>query len=123
MIKNTTTYLSNLTIVCRLRDWAKATSFPGFQGVPLYDVLVFLYNEVALNTMLMTRANAIAFSFFMSFFPTFIVLFSLIPFLPINKNEILGQLQFAINEIMPNQTGDDIFRTVKAFLKTKRTSG
>jgi membrane protein len=121
MIKNAAAFLSNLTIVNRLRDWAKATSFPGFQGVPLYDVLVFLYNEVARNPMLMTRANAIAFSFFMSFFPTFIVLFSLIPFLPINKNEILSQLQFAINEIMPNQTGDDIFKTVKAFLKTKRT--
>lgn len=121
MIKNTTTYLANLPIVTRMTDWTKATSFPGFQRVPFYDVLVFLYNEVFRNPMLMTQANAIAFSFFMSFFPTFIVLFSLIPFLPINKNEILGQIQFGINEIMPNQTGDDIFRTIKAFLKTKRT--
>jgi membrane protein len=121
MIKNAVTYLINLPIVSRLTDWAKATSFPGFQGVSLADVLIFLYNEVFRNPMLMTRANAIAFSFFMSFFPTFIVLFSIIPFLPINKNEILGQIQFGINEIMPNQTGDDIFRTIKAFLKTKRT--
>ena len=121
MIKNATTYLNNHPIVTRLTDWAKAKSFPGFQGVSLHDVLVFLYNEVFRNPMLMTRANSIAFSFFMSFFPTFIVLFSLIPFLPINKNEVLGQIQFAINEIMPNQTGDDVFRTIKAFLKTKRT--
>ena len=121
MIKNAKTYLTNLPIVGRLTNWAKAKPFPRSQGVPVYDVLVFLYNEVFRNPMLMTQANAIAFSFFMSFFPAFIILFSLIPFLPINKNDILNQIQFGINEIMPNQTGDDIFKTIKAFLKTKRT--
>ncbi len=121
MLQKATTYITEHPIVSRVSQWAKATSLPGFQGVSLHSVIIFLYNEIFNNPMLMTRANAIAFSFFLSLFPAFIVLFSLIPFLPINKNDILNQIQFGIVEIMPNNTGEDLFKTIKAFLKTKRS--
>ena len=115
MLQKATTYITEHPIVSRVSQWAKATSLPGFQGVSLHSVIIFLYNEIFNNPMLMTRANAIAFSFFLSLFPAFIVLFSLIPFLPINKNDILNQIQFGIVEIMPNNTGEDLFKTIKAF--------
>lgn len=121
MIDNISTYFSNSPFLNRLKEQSKTNSLPGFQGVALYDVLIFLYNEIFLNPLLMMRANAIAFSFFMSLFPAFLVLFSLIPFLPIDKADVLKQLHDGIIEIMPNKTGEDLFNTVKTFVRTKRT--
>ncbi|MEO0341118.1 MAG: YihY/virulence factor BrkB family protein, partial [Bacteroidota bacterium] len=44
--------------------WMKNHSFPGFFKVPIYDVLVFLRKELQ-KVDLFTRANAIAYSFFL----------------------------------------------------------
>ncbi len=107
--------------VVLVREWSKKTSLPGFQGVSLNSVGKFLYHETFMNPMLMTQANSIAFSFFLSLFPAFIVLFSLIPFLPINKKEVFDQIYFAIIEVMPNETGKTFYKTIEKFVKTKRS--
>ena len=71
--------------------WAKSHSFPGFAKQPIYDVLVFIYREI-LRDNVNTRANSIAFSFFISLFPTIIALFTLIPyFLPYILNDFVLQ--------------------------------
>jgi membrane protein len=120
MLKKLTTHIVSLPLLIRLIGWSKATSLPGFQGVPIYSVVVFLYNEIFKNPMLMTRANAIAFSFFMSLFPTMIILLSLIPFLPFKRKSIVEQLAFAIEGIMPNQTGRELFKSIIHFLDNPR---
>ena len=106
-------------------NWSKAKSLTGFQGVSLHAVARFLYAEIFMNPLMMTRANSIAFSFFMSLFPAFLVLFSLIPFaigvLPIEKSQILKLIQDGIGEIMPNDTGDMLYKEISKFLKTKRS--
>lgn len=61
---------------------------PGFQKLPLYDVLVFFVRAL-LNGTISTRASAMAFSFFLALFPAIIFLFSVIAFLPIKNLEIL----------------------------------
>ena len=104
---------------------AKRQTFAGSQGVSVFAVGRFLYAEVFLNSLTTTRANAIAFSFFMSLFPAFLVLFSLIPFvitiLPIKQADILKQLNDIISEVMPNKTGDTFSSLITSFLKKKRT--
>jgi membrane protein len=111
--------------VVKVVNWSKATSLAGFQGVSLNNVVRFLYLEVLRNPLMMTRANAIAFSFFMSLFPAFLVLFSLIPYvisvLPIEKNQMLTLIHEAINGIMPNDTGEMFFKEISKFIKTKRS--
>ncbi len=106
-------------------NWSKATSLSGFQGVSLHAVVRFLYAEILMNPLMMTRANSIAFSFFMSLFPAFLVLFSLIPFaigfLPIEKKQILELIRDGIREIMPNATGETLFTEISKFIKTKRS--
>ena len=106
-------------------NWSKAKSLAGFKGVSLHAVARFLYAEIFMNPLMMTRANSIAFSFFMSLFPAFLVLFSLIPFaigvLPIEKNQILKLIQDGIGEIMPNDTGEMLYKEISKFLKTKRS--
>lgn len=115
----------NAPPVVRTVNWSKNTSLSGFQGVSLHSVLRFLYAEILMNPMMMTRANSIAFSFFMSLFPAFLVLFSLIPFaigvLPIEKKQILDLIHEAISEIMPNDTGEMFYKEISKFIKTKRS--
>ena len=98
-----------------LLNWAKMHSFPGFFGVPLYDVVVFLYNESKRIT-LSSRANAMAFSFFLSLFPAIIFLFTVATYLPIYESfehEINGY----INLIMPNNAGLELQTTIKELVK------
>ena len=125
MLQQIQTYIKTHSLTTFITTWAKAKSFSGFQGVSLYDVTRFLYAEVFRNPMTMTRANAIAFSFFMSLFPALLVLFSLIPFaitiLPIKQSDILKQISDTLNEVMPNKTGETLNLFITSFLKKKRT--
>jgi len=67
--------------VDQLERWSKSVSFPGFSGVPLYNVATFIYKELKRDDI-MTRANSIAFSFFLSIFPFIIFVLPLISILP-----------------------------------------
>jgi membrane protein len=125
MLTKVQKYIQHSSIVTFIVSWAKSQTFSGSQGVSLYAVSRFLYDEVFRNPTTMTRANAIAFSFFMSLFPAFLVLFSLIPFvitiLPIKQTDILKQLNDVISEVMPNETGKTFSSLITSFLKKKRT--
>lgn len=61
-------------------DWSKSYSLPGFSGVPIYNILVFLYKEM-MRDNITTRANSVAFSLFIAIFPFIIFLFTLLPIL------------------------------------------
>lgn len=106
--------------VNEITDWSKSIKIPLSDGISVYEFTIILYRELFLNSTFWMRANAIAYSFFLSLFPSFIIIFSILPYLPFNKIEILSELRFGIHEIMPNQTGDDLFDTLSKFLKTKR---
>lgn len=74
---------------------------PGFEGVPLYDVVRFFYRQVK-TVGLTERASAIAYNFIMAIPPSFLFLFTLIPNLPfIKKKEIFKQLSLIIKDIIP----------------------
>lgn len=62
-----------------LIKYLKDNSMIGFHGVPIYDVIVFVIHEVQRDD-LFTRANSVAFSFFLSLFPTLLTVFTLLPF-------------------------------------------
>ena len=51
---------------------AKKISLPFFEGVPLYDVALFFWRSMDRGSIT-TRASAIAFSFFIAFFPPLII--------------------------------------------------
>lgn len=101
--------------VKRMISWSKQHSFPGFSGVPIYNVVAFVYVEIT-NFDLVTRANSIAFSFFISLFPSLLTLFTLLPFLqkwffaylPGGDNFSL-YLQEEIQKIMPGEAGNQLF--------------
>ncbi len=78
--------------------WAKKISFPGFNGVSVYEVLRFFLKGI-INGAITTRASAVAFSFFLAVVPTLIFLFTLIPYLPVKDFQY--QLLSLIKGIMP----------------------
>ena len=99
--------------------WAKQRSLPGFFGVPIYDVIVFMYQELK-SSALTIRANGIAFSFFISLFPALIVLLTLLPFLThfflqyiTDGERFFDVLYQEIKFIMPGDAGDMVFDVIE----------
>jgi membrane protein len=89
------------TPVAFILNKSKHWYLPGFEGVPLYDVVRFFYKQVK-TVGLTERASAIAYNFIMAIPPSFLFLFTLIPNLPfIKKREILKQLSLIIKDIIP----------------------
>lgn len=107
-----------LPLVCSLLAWSKKTSLPGFFDVPIYDVVVFVFNEIR-RFDLFTRANSIAYSFFLSLFPSLLTLFTFAPFLlqffsgyiP-ELNDFNQIVQDEIQKIMPGKAGDAVFEFI-----------
>ncbi len=57
---------------------------PGFDGMPLYDVLLFFVKGL-LNGAITTRASSVAFKFFIALFPAIIFIFTVIPYVPVEN--------------------------------------
>ncbi len=66
---------------------------PGFEGMPLYDVLSFFFRGL-FKGVITYRAAAIAFNFFLALIPFILLIFTLIPFVTtINfQNDMLDML-------------------------------
>ena len=67
---------------------SKHWHLPGFEGVPLYDVVRFFYRQIK-TVGLTERASAIAYNFIMAIPPSLLFLFTLIPNLPLIKKKHL----------------------------------
>lgn len=96
---------------------AKKITIPGFDGMPLYDVMVFFWRSIV-DGAISTRASAIAFSFFIGLFPAIIFLFTLIPYIPIENFQT--QLFLLIKEMVPGNAFMAIDETVKDILTRQR---
>lgn len=90
---------------------------PGFEGVPLYDVLKFFYNQVK-TIGLTERASAVSYNFIMAIPPSFLFLFTLIPNLPfISKRSLKLQLHSLITDIVPAKGyNTNIIKFVDSFI-------
>ncbi|MCX6276238.1 MAG: YihY/virulence factor BrkB family protein, partial [Bacteroidetes bacterium] len=65
-----------------LTRYTKRVALPGFEGIPVYNVADFFFTGIQRGSIV-TRAQSLAFSFFLAIFPAIIFLFSLIPYVPI----------------------------------------
>lgn len=74
---------------------------PGFEGIPLYDVLKFFFQQVR-KVGLTERTAAISFNFVMAIPPIIIFLCTLIPYLPIS-NQFIHQLHGLIRDVIPGE--------------------
>ncbi len=74
---------------------------PGFQGIPVYDVLKFFVRQIR-KVGITERAAAISFNCVMAIPPIIIFLCTLIPYLPIS-NEFIRQLHGLIRDVIPGE--------------------
>lgn len=80
--------------------FSKRAKPPGFEGVPLYDVIRFFFKQtqkVGLNE----RAAAISFNFIMAIPPACIFLFSLVPLFPI-ADMFNREVMAFVKDLTPN---------------------
>ena len=95
----------------------KRLILPGFEGIPLYDVLSFFRKELR-ATGIQERASAVAYNFIMSIPPTCLFLFTLIPNLPfISKRSIKTQLHGLIMDMIPGKSyNSGLIKFVDSFI-------
>lgn len=101
----------------RLVERAEKISLPFFDDVPLYDVLVFFWRSIV-DGSITTRASAIAFSFFIAFFPAILFIFTLIPYIPIENFQ--DELFLLIQELLPESAFVTVEDTIADILKNPR---
>lgn len=78
---------------------SKRIILPGFQGVPLYYVVLFFIKGLQ-NSALGNQAASLSFRFFLAIFPGLIFIITLIPYIPIqNFQDLLLQL---LKDLMPH---------------------
>jgi len=96
----------------------KKYSLPGFSAVPVYDVISFIYKE-AMKDDIVTRANSIAFNFFISLFPAVIFLFTLLPMFPVTADYI-SIFKDSTQDFLPQQAHLYLFDTIEGVASIKR---
>jgi len=79
---------------------------PGFDGMPLYDVLVFFFRGL-FKGVLTYRASAIAYNFFLALVPLILFLFTLIPY--VTSSDFQSTMLDLMDEVIPS----NIFVMVK----------
>ncbi len=104
-------YFNTHRLWVRIVNWTKVHSLPGLSRIPIYNLLIFIDKETK-EDAIVTRANSMAFSFFMAIFPAIIVLFTLLAYTPLYEN-FDDVLRDSIQEIMPGSAGKLIFKTIQ----------
>lgn len=101
----------------RIAQKAKKITVPFFDGLPLYDVTIFFWKGVV-DGAITTRASAIAFNFILAIFPAIIFLFTLIPYIPIDK--FPDQLYGLMLSVLPDNAFLAVQDTIKDIITQPR---
>lgn len=112
MIKRSLTEIIQASRLYRISiQWSKTHSLPGLDGIPLYSVLDFIFAELRKDNIII-RANAMAFSFFISLFPSIIVIFTLLPYLPIQN--LVETVNESILQLLPAQASSYVIEVIES---------
>ncbi|MEO1434691.1 MAG: YihY/virulence factor BrkB family protein [Bacteroidota bacterium] len=111
------TWVQQLPIIAKVLQWSKKNTLPGLQGVLIYDVTVFMINELH-RDVITIRSRAIAFSFLLALFPGIIFLFTLLPYVPIERFDVI-MLGF-LAEVLPENAYELLQNTIEDLLRIPR---
>jgi membrane protein len=94
---------------------------PGFESLPLYDVVRFFWSQVKTHG-LSERAAAISYNFVMAIPPSLLFLLTLIPNLPFfSKKSLKLELRSVIYDIIPsNVYNKEVIKYVDSFIDNSR---
>lgn len=108
--------LINNPFVRTTTKWSKRIVLPGFEGMTLYETLVFLYESFQ-KAQYGTRSAAISFKFFTAIFPTLVFLLSLIPIIPIDNFQ--EDLLFYFSQALPSNAYSLVEATINDLITKK----
>ncbi len=99
-----------IRITRKIKPW-------GFSGLSIYDVAIFFWKGL-IEGAITTRSSSLAFNFFLAFFPSLIVFFTLIPYLPID--DLQETLIEIITSVLPPKTNAITFTTLDDVINNPR---
>lgn len=105
--------------VQKTANLTKRISLPGFNKLPLYDVMAFFIKGMY-EGVLGTRASSMAFKFFLALFPGIIFLFTLIPYIPIEGFD--QQLFLLLQDVLPDSAYNLAVETIEDIILNKNGS-
>lgn len=114
-------YFFNLQLVKSVIRGSQHWKLPGFDGVTLYDVVIFFEKQVE-KVGLSERAAAISYNFIMAIPPTCLFFFTLIPQLPFVNNQALQrQIRALITDMIPApEYNRQIINFIDTFFESSR---
>ncbi len=95
---------------------AKQVSFPGFDRVPVFNVLLFFFRGIR-DGRVISRAEAVSFNLVLALFPAILFLFTLIPLIPIENFQ--NDLLLMIQSILPASTYLVVQRIIEDIITIK----
>ncbi len=98
----------------KTKNVSKKIVLPGFEGMPLYDVVIFFVKGIK-KSSLISRANALSFSFLLAIFPAILFFFTLIPYIPISNLEDF--IMEAIKNALPTHAYNTVEQTITEIVK------
>ena len=100
-----------------LKAFLHRQTLPGFKGIPIAVILKYLWKEIWRDDIV-TRANSMAYSFFLSIFPSLLVFLALLPYLPIGN--MVTTFRRAYVEILPKDMADYFDTIIIEITQTSR---
>ena len=100
-------------LVERIKSVLRLVVIPGFEGMPLYDVLVYFVKGFT-QVNLIDRAAAVAFFVFLALFPSILFLFTLIPYFPLQG--VTANVLEALHAILPPGTYESVSSTINQIM-------
>lgn len=97
----------------RLESVLRLVVVPGFEGKPLYDVLVYFVRGFT-QVNLIDRAAAVAFNVFLALFPMILFLFTLLPYFPLQ--DVTTNILEALQDILPPGTYESVASTINEIM-------
>ncbi len=89
--------------------WSNGIVLPGFEGFSLFRISRFFFLALS-EGHIITRASAIAFKLFLAFFPTIILLLTLIPYIPVA--DFQAKLLNSFHDVLPLE----VYRFIEGLL-------
>lgn len=100
-----------------IRDFLHRQTLPGFKGIPIAIILKYLWKEIWRDDIV-TRANSMAYSFFVSIFPALLVFLALLPYLPVGN--MVTTFRRSYIEILPKEISDYFDTIIIEMTQTSR---
>ena len=117
MVRGLIVKFLQLPIIRNIIRFSKEVRIPGFDGLPLYDVMAFFVKGLQ-NGWLNLRASAVAFNFILAIFPGIIFIFTLIAYIPIEGFQ--EQLLSMMEVLLPTSVYDSVDETFRDIITRQR---